>query len=206
MPFWKDKSKLETARLDAIFERLNVDIDSLTTSRPLWWKKWKPEIKEAIELAIKNNKKGYLPLFYISTLEDCAGNNDCMCTTANKIIESAKVANDSKLPILFIAYTGLLYSQCNSNIKEEEIISEFNKMKRTLKDNPKDNEFLRQTNQQLGELYSVKEKYPQALVYLFGKQTFIRKIEDNRLYLCPKQTESLANWSRNRMLRSRKIH
>ena len=175
---WKDKSKLETARLDAIFERLNVDIDSLTTSQePVWWKKWKPEIKEAIELAIKNNKKGYLPLFYISTLEDCAGNNDCMCTTANKIIESAKVANDSKLPILFIAYTGLLYSQCNSNIKEEEIISEFNKMKRTLKDNPKDNEFLRQTNQQLGELYSVKEKYPQALVYLLESKRLSEKLK-----------------------------
>jgi tetratricopeptide (TPR) repeat protein len=161
---WKDKSKTETVRLEAIWERLNID--TLTQKEPVWWKKWKPEVKEAIELAIKNNKKGYLPLFYISTLEDCAGNNDCMCTTANKIIESAKVANDSKLPILFIAYTGLLYSNCSSNIKDEEVINEFNKMKRNLKDNSNDNEMLRQASHQLGEWYAMKEKYPKALTYL----------------------------------------
>lgn len=100
---WKDTLKPEIVRLEAIWERM--DIDSLPNQEPEWWKKWGKETKEAIELAIKNNKKGYLPLFYMSTLEDCANNMECMCNVVQKVIESAKVANDSKLPIIFNVYS-----------------------------------------------------------------------------------------------------
>ena len=172
---WKDKSKTETVRLEAIWERLNVD--SPSNKEPVWWKKWKPEVKEAIEMAIKNNKKGYLPLFYMYTLEDCANNTECMCTTANKVIESAKVANASKLPIIFYAYCGLLYSKCNTTIKEADVINEFNKMKRTLKDNPTDNDMLRQANQQLGDWFRLQEKYPKALSYLLESQRLSEKLK-----------------------------
>ena len=172
---WKDKSKPETVRLEAIWERLN-SVDTLS-KEPVWWKKWKDEFKEAIDVAIKNNKKEYLPLFYMSTIEACAGNNDCMCATANKVIESAKVANASKLPIIFYAYSGLLYSKCNTTIKEADVINEFNKMKRTLKDNPTDNDMLRQANQQLGDWFRLQDKYPQALVYLLESQRLSEKLK-----------------------------
>ncbi len=58
---WCDVTKPETVRLEAIWEKVNFD--SMPTQEPEWWKKWKNEFTEAIEMAIKNNKKGYLPLF-----------------------------------------------------------------------------------------------------------------------------------------------
>ncbi len=162
---WKDKSKPETVRLDAIFERLNVDIDSLTNSQePKWLKKWQKEIKGAIELAIKNDKKGYLPLFYVNTMEDCAGNTECMCTTAQKAIESAKVANASKLPIVLFLYVGVT-SHCKANVTEEDVMNEFNKFKSTLADNPKDNKMLRELNSSMGEWALYNNKFPKALAY-----------------------------------------
>ena len=148
---WKDKSKPETVRLEAIWERMNID--SMSNHEPEWWKRWQKEIKEAIELANKNNKKGYLPLFYISTMEDCAGNMDCMCTIAHKIIESAKVANASKLPIVFGAYNILAF-YCNENVKEEDMINEFNKLKSFLSNTPDNLKQLRETTLNLGEWYS----------------------------------------------------
>lgn len=57
---WKDRSKPETVRLDALWERM--DFDSLPQQEPEWWEKWKKEMKEAIELAVKNNKKGVLAI------------------------------------------------------------------------------------------------------------------------------------------------
>ena len=130
---WKDKSKPETVRLEAIWERMNLD--SMPNQEPEWWKKWKNEPKEAIELSIKNNKKGYLPLFYFMSSLACDGNTECMCTSAHKAIESAKVANASKLPIVFGAYYVLAF-ECNENVKDEDLINEFNKMKSFLSNTP----------------------------------------------------------------------
>lgn len=172
---WKDQSKPETVRLEALWERLN-SLENMN-QEPVWWKNWKPEFKGAIELAIKNNKKGYLPLFYTLTFEDCKDNTDCICALSNKVIESAKVANDSKYPIVINAYLGLLSSKCNTTFNEEELIYEFNKMKRTLKDNPTDNEVLRQVNLQLGQYFSFEEKYPQALVYLLESKRISEKFK-----------------------------
>lgn len=172
---WKDKSKSEMVRLEAIWYRLN-SIENMN-QEPFWYKKWKNEFTEAIELAVKNNKKGYLPLFYTFTFEDCKDNTECICALSNKVIESAKVANDSKFPIVFNAYLRLLDLKCNSNIKEENVINEFNKMKRTLKDNLSDNELLRQVNLQLGYYFSFQEKYPQALVYLLESKRLSEKLK-----------------------------
>ena len=119
---WKDSSKPETVRLEAIWERM--DVDSLPNQEPDWWKKWQNEPKEAIELAVKNNKKGYLPLFYMMSTQACSDNTECICTYAKKAIESAKIANASKLPVVFGAYFTLAF-QCNENVKDEDLINEF---------------------------------------------------------------------------------
>lgn len=172
---WKDKSKPETVRLEAIWKRMNLD--SFPNQEPDWWKKWKPEFKEAIELAIKNDKKGYLPLFYMSTFEDCAGNQECMCATAKKVIESAKVANASKLPLVFYGYIGLIYSQCDEEVKEEEVLLEFNKAKKKLSKTPAGLKNLRETTLALGEWYRVKEKYPEALIYLLESKRLSEELQ-----------------------------
>jgi signal transduction histidine kinase len=164
---WKDKSKPETVRLEAIWERMNSD--TLFTAEPVWWNKWKKEFKEAIELAVKNNKKGYLPLFYMYMISDCAGNTECMCTGAHKAIESAKVANASKLPIVFGAYLTLAF-ECNENVKDEDMANEFNKMKGFLSNTPYGLKQLREPTSALGDYYKRKEKYPQALSYLIESQ------------------------------------
>ena len=161
---WKDKSKTETVRLEAIWERM--DMDSLSNQEPAWWKKWSKEINEAIELSIKNNKKGYLPLFYMATLESCDGNNDCICNTAKKVIESAKLANASKAPFVFYAYFALYYNHCGKDVKDEDVLNEFNKIKTTLSNTPADLKTLRETNFALGEWFAIKQKYPKALPYL----------------------------------------
>lgn len=171
---WKDKTKPEIERLDVIWKRINVDTNF--SGEPVWWKKWKPEIKEAIDLAIKNNKKGYLPLFYMTTFEDCGGNTECMCAIAHMVIESAKIANDSKLPIVFGAYYALAF-QCNENVKEEDVINEFNKMKSFLSNSPADLKNLRETTSALGEWYSKKEKYPKALSFLLESQRLSEELK-----------------------------
>ncbi len=171
---WKDKSKPEKVRLEAIWERMNIE--SMPNQEPKWWKKWKKEIKEAIELAIKNNKKGYLPLFYMTTLEDCAGNTECLCATAHKVIESAKLANASKLPIVFAAYYTLAFD-CNENVKEEDMINEFNKMKSFLSNSPADLKNLRETTSALGDWYRRKEKYPKALSFLLESQRLSEELK-----------------------------
>jgi len=171
---WKDKSKPETVRLEAIWDRMNID--SMPNQEPEWWKRWQKEIKEAIELTIKNGKKEYLPMFYMMSAQSCEGNTECMCTAAHKVIESAKVANASKLPIIFGAYYILAF-QCNENVKEEDMINEFNKMKSFLSDSPADLKNLRETTSALGEWYSRKEKYPQALVYLLESKRLSEKLK-----------------------------
>jgi signal transduction histidine kinase/ActR/RegA family two-component response regulator len=161
---WKDRSKPETVRLDALWERM--DFDSLPQQEPEWWEKWKKEMKEAIELAVKNNKKGYLPLLYMSTLESYVGNNDSICITAKKVIETAKVANASKAPFVFYAYFALYYNHCGEDVKDEDVLNEFNKIKNTLSNTPADLKTLRELNFALGEWFTIKQKYPKALPYL----------------------------------------
>lgn len=175
---WKDTSKTEMVRLEAIWERF--DVDSMPNQEPDWWKKWKNESKEAIELAIKNNKKGYLPLFYMMSIESCAGNTECMCTASHKAIESAKVANASKirLHIIISAYTTLKF-ECNEVVKDELIINEFQKMKAVLSDKPSDLKTLKEATKALGFWYFYNEKYPQALVYF---QESLRLSEESKLY------------------------
>ncbi len=186
---WKDSSKRETVRLEAIWERM--DLDSLPNQEPDWWVKWQHEPKEAIELALKNNKKGYLPLFYMMSVQDCAGNTECMCTNAKKAIESAKVANSSKIPIIFWAYS-ILKFQCKEDVKDELITNEFNKLKNALSNKPSDLKTLRDANLELGTWYTQNEKYPQALVYLLETQ---RLSEELKLidYTYSRNNESLAN-------------
>jgi signal transduction histidine kinase/ActR/RegA family two-component response regulator len=161
---WKDKSKPEKVRLDALWERM--DVDSLPGQEPEWWNKWNKEVKEAIELAIKNNKRGYLPLLYMSTLESYYGNNDSICITAKKIIETAKVANASKRRFVFYAYFALYYNHCGEDVKDEDVLNEFNKIKTSLSNTPADLKILRETNFALGEWFTIKQKYPKALTYL----------------------------------------
>jgi signal transduction histidine kinase/ActR/RegA family two-component response regulator len=173
---WSDKSKPETARIEAIWERMNID--SLPNQEPEWLNKWENEVDEAIKLSIKLNKKEYLPLFYMFSLEDCADNVACMCDAANKVIESAKVANASKLPFTFWAYY-ILSDQCKTNVKEEDMINEFNKYKSTLSDNPKDNALLRDVNSNLGEWYLHNNQYPKALAYLRESLRLSEKVQSS---------------------------
>ena len=186
---WKDSSKPETVRLEAIWERM--DVDSLPNQEPDWWKKWQNEPKEAIELAVKNNKKGYLPLFYMMSTQACSDNTECICTYAKKAIESAKIANASKLPFIFWAYRVLKF-QCNENVKDELITDEFNKMKSALSTKPSDLKKLRDITLELGQWYSSNEKYPQALVYLLETK---RLSEELKLidFTYSRNNESLAN-------------
>ena len=82
---WKDSSKPEIVRLEAIWKRM--DLDSMPNQEPEWWNKWKNESKEAIKLAIKHDKKGYLPLLYMMTLQSYIGNNDSICITFFAVIQ-----------------------------------------------------------------------------------------------------------------------
>jgi signal transduction histidine kinase/ActR/RegA family two-component response regulator len=161
---WKDKSKPETVRLEAIWERMNLD--SMANQEPEWWLKWNTGIKEAIDLAIKNNKKEYLPLFYWLTMQYCDGDNDCYCNNSKKLIESAKLANASKAPFVFYTYVGLFYNQCDVDVKEEVVVNEFNKQKSTLSNTPADLKVLQETTYTLGEWFTYKQKFPNALRYL----------------------------------------
>ncbi len=161
---WKDQSKPETIRLQAVWQRM--DSDSLPGQAPDWWEKWKKEIKGAIEMAIKNSKTEYLPLFYMTTLEDCGQNNDCICTTAKKVIESAKVANASKARFVFYAYFALYYNHCGMDVKEEDVLHEFNKVRSTLSNTSADRKILQEITFALGEWLAIKQKYPTALTYL----------------------------------------
>ncbi len=171
---WSDCSKPETVRLDAIWERMNFD--SMPNQEPNWWKKWNKEINEAIDLAIKYEKKEYLPLLYMMSSQSGEGNSESMCAAAQKVIQSARVANASKLPVVFSAYYILAF-QCNENVKDEDLMNEFNKMKSFLTDSPADLKNLRETTSALGEYYRNKEKYPKALSYLLESQRLSEELK-----------------------------
>ncbi|MES2648166.1 MAG: ATP-binding protein [Bacteroidota bacterium] len=170
---WKDESKPAKARLESIFERMNLD--SLVYRDPEWWKKWGKELDEAIELALKNKEYGYLPLLYMASVQTCAGNMECMCTAASKVIESEKVANASKMPFFFAYFLSM--DQCNGKVTEEDMLKEFNKFKSSLTDDPKDIGMLGQANSQLGFWYFYKDQYPKALAYLRESQLVSEKLQ-----------------------------
>ncbi len=173
---WKDSSNPETVRLEAIWQRM--DMDSIPNQEPEWWTKWKNEPKEAIELALKHNKKGYLPLLYMVTLESYIGNNDSICITAKKVIETAKVANASKAPFVFYGYMALYYNHCDVDVKDEDVLHEFNKIKNRLSNTPADLKTLRETTFALGEWFAIIQKYPKALTYLLES---LRISEESKL-------------------------
>ncbi len=160
---WSDKSKPETERLKAYFDR--IESDSLPGQGPDWWKKWVKGSAEAIELAKKLGKKEYLPLLYAGSIENCDGNLDCKCEAARMAIESAKVANTSKNPGLLWSYM-ILTDECGEKIKVEEITNEFNKVKNALTDNAEDNRKLRDLTAVLGNWYVNNNQYPKALSLL----------------------------------------
>lgn len=172
---WSDSTKPETERIDAYFERMNLD--SPPVGEPEWMKKWIPGDKEALELAIKHDKKAYLPLLYMFSVEACAGDQDCMCTAANKVIESAKVANAAKLPVTFFAYY-LLIIECKADVSavEADMLQEFEKYKNSLSDSPTDLETLRQVSAAIGEFYLEKNQYPKALAFLRESQRISEKL------------------------------
>jgi hypothetical protein len=171
---WKDTSKSEIVRLKAMWERM--DMDSTPNNEPEWWKKWDKETKEAIELAIKNGKKEYLPLFYMMLSQSGEGNTESRCAAAQKAIESAKVANASKLPIVFWAYMTLAF-ECNENVKDEDLMKEFNKIKSHLSNTSDYLKKLRETTSVLGDYYRIKEKYPKALSYLLESQRLSEELK-----------------------------
>jgi len=125
---WKDKSNSDGDRIKAYFDRLNVW--EIFENGAKLDNKWFVASDKAIELALKLDKKEYLPLFYLASAFNYAMIQTDFargCIEINKVIESAKVANASKFPV-FIAYT-ISSSACQADIKEEDIINEFNKIK-----------------------------------------------------------------------------
>ncbi len=173
---WKDKSKPDGDRIKAYFDRLN-DWEMFENGAKLD-NKWFVASDKAIELALKLDKKEYLPLFYLASAYNYAmiqTDFEGACSVLNKVIESAKVANASKFPV-FIAYT-ISSSACQADIKEEDIINEFNKIKNTLSDSRKDITLLQELMFGLGEYYGTKNKYPKALAYLRESQRISEKLK-----------------------------
>ena len=173
---WKDKSKTDGDRIKAYFDRLNVW--EIFENGAKLDNKWFVASDKAIELALKLDKKEYLPLFYLASSYNYAmiqSDFEGACSALNKVIESAKVANASKFPV-FIAYT-ISSSACQADIKEEDIINEFNKIKNTLSDSRKDITLLRELMFGLGEYYGTKNKYPKALAYLRESQRISEKLK-----------------------------
>lgn len=113
---WSDTTKPEVDRIDAYFTRLN-DMKVLENEFKLN-EKWFAESPQAIVFALKLDRKEYLPLFYLASAFKYALNeNDYAsgCIEANKVIESAKLANASKFPV-FVAYM-ILLNACAERIR-----------------------------------------------------------------------------------------
>ncbi|MBK6947404.1 MAG: hypothetical protein IPH16_04340 [Haliscomenobacter sp.] len=166
---WKDKSKPDGDRIKAYFDRLN-DWEMFEDGAK-FDNKWFVASDKAIELALKLDKKEYLPLFYLASSFNYAmiqSDFEGACSALNKVIESAKVANASKIPV-FMAYE-ILSTNCEKDIKEDIIINEFNKLKSTLPDSPEGIKALRNITNGLGMLFTQKDQYPKALTYLQESQ------------------------------------
>ncbi len=160
---WSDSTKSETDRIDAYFKkfdvwRMSADITDVG-------KKWYADSEKAIELAKKHGKTGYLPLFYLVSEYNCSivkKNIECSrCEELTKVIESAKIANDSKYPV-FWAYLSLP-DTCKLKAKDEDVINEFNIIKGTLTETLGDINILRELNLAMGSYFRYQDKYPIAL-------------------------------------------
>jgi signal transduction histidine kinase/CheY-like chemotaxis protein len=160
---WSDTTKPETERIEAYFKKF--DVWRISADRTDTGKKWYADADKAIALAKKHGKAAYLPLFYMIAEYNCSivkKNIECSsCTELNKVIESAKIANDSKYPV-FWAYLSLS-DTCNIKAKEEDIIYEFNKIKSTLTETPGDINILRELHLVVGSHFKYQDKYPMAL-------------------------------------------
>ena len=160
---WSDTTNPETDRIDAYFKKF--DVWRISADQTETGKKWYADADKAIALAKKLGKTGYLPLFYMVAEYNCSiveKNIECSsCTELNKVIESAKIANDSKYPV-FWAYLSLS-DTCKTKAKDEDVINEFNKIKNTLTETPGDITILRELNLSIGSHFKYQDKYPIAL-------------------------------------------
>ena len=122
------------------------------------------------------NKKEYLPLFYLASAYNYAiilNDFETGCIEANKVVESAKIANASKFPV-FTAYMILMFS-CPGLIDDQAFLNEFEKIKGTLTEAPEDLKILQGLYSGIGTYYLQKDQYPKALTYL---QEGLRLSED----------------------------
>jgi len=175
---WADATRPEADRLEAYFTRLNV-YKAFQASDP-GELKWYEASNEAIELAIKLNRREYLPLLYLALSFNYAvilNDFECACVEANKIIESAEIANASKYALFNASM--ILFQECSSDVKDADILNEFNKIKSTLSDSHADLLILRHLNAQLGVFYTNKDQYPKALKYILES---LRMSEDLELF------------------------
>ncbi|MBK9105681.1 MAG: response regulator [Saprospiraceae bacterium] len=174
---WSDTTKPEVDRIDAYFDRLN-DIKLFLNEQSLN-NKWFEASDEAIALAIRFDKKEYLPLFYLTSSFNFGLNKHDFqkgCLEAEKVLESAKLANASKFPV-FTAYM-ILLSSCTQVIKDEAFLNEFHKIESTLSDTPEDLKIRQELNSAIGNYYINKDQYPKALSHL---QESLRLAEDLNL-------------------------
>lgn len=163
--FWTDTTKPEVKRMDAYFDRLNNM--RLFEGEHKVDDKWFMGAGEAIQLAMKWNKKEYLPLFYLASAFNYAviqNDFETGCLEANKVVESAKLANASKFPT-FTAYMILIFS-CPGQTDERAFLNEFEKIKSTLSDAPEDLAILQGLYSGIGTYYLERDQYPKALTYL----------------------------------------
>ena len=171
---WSDTTKPEIERIDAYFNMLN-DI-RVFEGELMPDDKWFMGSGEAIQLAMELNKKEYLPLFYLASAYNYAiilNDFETGCIEANKVVESAKIANASKFPV-FTAYMILMFS-CPGLIDDQAFLNEFEKIKGTLTEAPEDLKILQGLYSGIGTYYLQKDQYPKALTYL---QEGLRLSED----------------------------
>jgi hypothetical protein len=202
---WSDTTKPGVDRIDAYFDKLN-HIELFGNEQNLD-DKWFAAADKAIELALKFDKKEYLPLFYLASSFNYGlleRDIECGCMEAEKVIESAKLANASKFPVI-TAYM-ILFNACSEVIKDEAFINEFNKVKSTLSDTPEDLKMLQELNSTIGNLYISKDQYPKALKHL-QESAVSRRIKFNRRQLCTKQRNACHySYQYRKLFRSGKVH
>ncbi|MBK8701930.1 MAG: response regulator [Saprospiraceae bacterium] len=155
---WADKSKPEAERLEVYLERMGVD--SLAGQEADWSKKWIDASLQAIDLALKLDKKEHLSWLYTLSLKACADSSECRCNIAKKAIESARAVNPSG-----VAPDGYLVNVMIRNCGEEEYLKEIERIKASLTDRKDDITLLRNINRDLGETYAQKSQFPKSLRY-----------------------------------------
>jgi signal transduction histidine kinase/ActR/RegA family two-component response regulator len=162
---WLDTTNSDLERINAFFQSMN-DFKSLINATPEETKWQAIGAEEAIQLAIKLDKKEYLPLFYLASSSNYAmyeNDTECACMQAKKALESTKIANASPYAV-FMANMFLSYD-CSTTVKDEDLIHEFNKIKEGMTNQPEELELLRDLNFTLGGIFFNKNQYPKALKF-----------------------------------------